>query len=65
MLLHSPAGDLGVFLLCCLTSPQVTFLLVSVQDCLDLIMELLVYLLQTYRDVLMDCAFAYPEMLCR
>ena len=63
--LHSPAGQLGVFLLCRLSSAQVPLLLVFVQHGFHLVVQQLVHLLQPYRYVLVHRAFAYPEMFRR
>lgn len=63
--LHSLSGDLGVFPLGRLTSAQVAFLLVLVQDGFYLVVELLVYLLQPGGNVLVHRAFAYPEVFRR
>mgnify|MGYP004493606587 FL=1 len=42
-----------------------TLLLVSVENSLHLVVQLGIHLRQLHRDILMDRAFAYPELLCR
>ncbi len=57
-------GQLAVFALCGFAAAYMALLLILFQYALDFFIESFVGFLELYRNVLMNGAFAYSELLC-
>ena len=57
-------GELAVFLPCSHAAPDMTLLLVHIEDASHLGEQCIVFLSQSFADILVYCAFGYSELTC-